>query len=82
MRPESEMRTAAGRNLTATHKQCKDYMRPFFKMCKNDVRVRCVEVAPQIVFHTRPGQELSPPILQAVRRIITNLEAREYVKVG
>uniref|UniRef100_A0A7S1ZHV8 Pre-mRNA-splicing factor 18 n=1 Tax=Trieres chinensis TaxID=1514140 RepID=A0A7S1ZHV8_TRICV len=33
-RPESTRRTAAGRNETKTVKQCKDYIRPLFKLCK------------------------------------------------
>ena len=33
-RPESVKHTAAGRNETKTYKQCKDYIRPLFKMCK------------------------------------------------
>ena len=33
-RPDSVKHTAAGRNETKTYKQCKDYIRPLFKMCK------------------------------------------------
>jgi len=33
-RPDSVKRTAAGRNETKTLKQCKDYIRPLFKLCK------------------------------------------------
>jgi len=33
-RPESIKRTAAGKNETKTLKQCKDYIRPLFKLCK------------------------------------------------
>lgn len=33
-RPESVKRTAAGKNETKTLKQCKDYIRPLFKLCK------------------------------------------------
>lgn len=33
-RPASVKVTAKGRVATKTQKQCKDYMRPFFKMCK------------------------------------------------
>lgn len=33
-RPEAVKRTAAGRNETKTLKQCKDYIRPLFKLCK------------------------------------------------
>jgi len=47
-RPEHEARTALGRQALNTHKQCKDYMRPFFRMCKRKVgceglgHARCV----------------------------------------
>ena len=34
LRPESVKRTAAGKNETKTLKQCKDYIRPLFKLCK------------------------------------------------
>ena len=34
LRPEAAKRTAAGRNETKTLKQCKDYIRPLFKLCK------------------------------------------------
>jgi pre-mRNA-splicing factor 18 len=34
-RPESVKRSVAGRNETKTMKQCKDYIRPLFKLCKN-----------------------------------------------
>jgi pre-mRNA-splicing factor 18 len=34
-RPESIKHTAAGRNEIKTYKQCKDYIRPLFKMCKS-----------------------------------------------
>ena len=34
-RPDSVKRTAAGKNETKTLKQCKDYIRPLFKLCKN-----------------------------------------------
>merc|ERR1740124_129543 len=34
LRPDSARRTAAGRNETKTLKQCKDYIRPLFKLCK------------------------------------------------
>ncbi len=34
-RPETVKRTAAGKNETKTLKQCKDYIRPLFKLCKN-----------------------------------------------
>jgi len=34
-RPDSVKHTAAGRNETKTYKQCKDYIRPLFKMCKS-----------------------------------------------
>jgi pre-mRNA-splicing factor 18 len=33
-RPEEVKRTVAGRNETKTLKQCKDYVRPLFKLCK------------------------------------------------
>lgn len=33
-RPEDEKRSVAGRNETKTYKQCKDYIRPLFKLCK------------------------------------------------
>jgi len=33
-RPDSVKRTLAGRNETKTLKQCKDYIRPLFKLCK------------------------------------------------
>lgn len=33
-RPEAVKRTAAGKNETKTLKQCKDYIRPLFKLCK------------------------------------------------
>ena len=33
-RPESTRRTATGRNETKTVKQCKDYIRPLFRLCK------------------------------------------------
>ncbi|GKY93393.1 hypothetical protein MPSEU_000306900 [Mayamaea pseudoterrestris] len=33
-RPEEEKRSVAGRNETKTYKQCKDYIRPLFKLCK------------------------------------------------
>jgi pre-mRNA-splicing factor 18 len=34
-RPEEVKRSVAGRNETKTLKQCKDYIRPLFKLCKN-----------------------------------------------
>jgi len=34
-RPESIKRTIIGKNETKTLKQCKDYIRPLFKLCKN-----------------------------------------------
>jgi pre-mRNA-splicing factor 18 len=34
-RPDSIKRTAAGKNETKTLKQCRDYIRPLFKLCKN-----------------------------------------------
>lgn len=34
-RPESTKRTITGKNETKTLKQCKDYIRPLFKLCKN-----------------------------------------------
>jgi pre-mRNA-splicing factor 18 len=34
-RPDSVKRTLAGKNETKTLKQCKDYIRPLFKQCKN-----------------------------------------------
>ena len=34
-RPDSIRRTAAGKNETKTLKQCKDYIRPLLKLCKN-----------------------------------------------
>jgi len=34
-RPEEVKRSVAGRNNTKTWKQCKDYIRPLFKLCKN-----------------------------------------------
>lgn len=34
-RPDALKRTAAGKNETKTLKQCKDYIRPLFKLCKN-----------------------------------------------
>ena len=36
-RTQSEKSTAEGKMLTKTQKQCKDYMRPFFRMCKKKV---------------------------------------------
>jgi len=33
-RPENEKTTAKGKMDTTTQKQCKDYVRPLFKMCK------------------------------------------------
>ena len=33
-RPENEKTTAKGKIDTSTHKQCKEYVRPLFKMCK------------------------------------------------
>mmetsp|Transcript_9764 Transcript_9764/g.29126 ORF Transcript_9764/g.29126 Transcript_9764/m.29126 type:complete len:447 (-) Transcript_9764:459-1799(-) len=33
-RPEAAKRSTAGRNETKTLKQCKDYIRPLFKLCK------------------------------------------------
>ncbi len=36
-RPHQVKMSAEGKLLTKTHKQCKDYMRPFFKMCKKKV---------------------------------------------
>ena len=38
-RPEEVKNSAAGRNATKTQKQCKDYMRPFLKMCRAKVSV-------------------------------------------
>jgi pre-mRNA-splicing factor 18 len=35
LRPDSVKRTLAGKNETKTLKQCKDYIRPLFKLCKN-----------------------------------------------
>ena len=34
LRPDTIKRTAAGKNETKTLKQCKDYIRPLFSMCK------------------------------------------------
>eukprot|EP00956_Cyclotella_meneghiniana_P029423 scaffold71102_cov48-Cyclotella_meneghiniana.AAC.1 len=34
LRPDAVKRTAAGKNETKTLKQCKDYIRPLFSMCK------------------------------------------------
>ena len=34
MRPDEIKRSVRGKIATKTHKQCKDYMRPFLKMCK------------------------------------------------
>ena len=34
-RPDAVKRTAIGKNETKTLKQCKDYIRPLFKLCKN-----------------------------------------------
>jgi pre-mRNA-splicing factor 18 len=34
LRPDTIKRTAAGKNETKTLKQCKDYIRPLFQMCK------------------------------------------------
>ena len=34
-RAEDERRSAAGKMLTQTHKQCKDYIRPLFRMCRD-----------------------------------------------
>ncbi|KAL3782239.1 hypothetical protein HJC23_000302 [Cyclotella cryptica] len=34
LRPDAVKRTAAGKNETKTLKQCKDYIRPLFQMCK------------------------------------------------
>jgi pre-mRNA-splicing factor 18 len=34
-RSEEEKRSVSGRNETKTLKQCKDYIRPLFKLCKN-----------------------------------------------
>lgn len=34
-RPDAVKRTAAGKNETKTLKQCKDYIRPLFKLCKS-----------------------------------------------
>ncbi len=34
-RPDSIKRTVAGKNETKTLKQCRDYIRPLFKLCKN-----------------------------------------------
>ena len=34
-RPESVRKTAAGKTESKTVKQCKDYIRPLFKLCKN-----------------------------------------------
>ena len=34
-RPEEMKRSVAGRNESKTLKQCKDYIRPLFKLCKN-----------------------------------------------
>lgn len=34
-RPEEVKRSVAGRNESKTLKQCKDYIRPLFKLCKN-----------------------------------------------
>jgi len=33
-RPDEVKRSVAGRNETKTHQQCKDYIRPLFKLCK------------------------------------------------
>lgn len=34
-RPEQVKKTAAGKNETKTYQQCKDYIRPLFKLCKH-----------------------------------------------
>jgi len=34
IRPDEIKRSVSGKIATKTYKQCKDYMRPFFKMCK------------------------------------------------
>ena len=53
-RTQLEKLSAEGKMLTKTQKQCKDYMRPFFKMCKKKVDGTTPEVcdAPPPPTHT------------------------------
>lgn len=56
-RPDHIKRTAQGKIATKTMKQCKDYIRPLFKLCKRrqvpeDIRPNLVE----IVRHCREGE--------------------------
>ena len=41
-RPDDVKRTAKGREETRTQKQCKDYLAPFFRMCKKKVSCWCL----------------------------------------
>jgi hypothetical protein len=46
-REDGVKRLAAGKHANKTHKQCKDYIRPFFKQCKSQ------QVPPDILQATR-----------------------------
>ena len=93
-RPDSVKHTAAGRIETMTEKQCKDYMRPFFRRCKKKVGRAALCLLPLCV-HACPLalatcacalygalQELGADILEHIWKIVNFCEEREYVKAG
>lgn len=59
-REEWEKRSAAGRKETATQKQCKDYIRPLFRMCKKkEVPFDILDKLALMVKHCEEGNFLA-----------------------
>jgi pre-mRNA-splicing factor 18 len=56
-RPEAVKRTLQGKNETKTLKQCKDYIRPLFKLCKNRrLEQNMTDHLVKIVKHCQEGE--------------------------
>mmetsp|Transcript_15463 Transcript_15463/g.29174 ORF Transcript_15463/g.29174 Transcript_15463/m.29174 type:complete len:454 (-) Transcript_15463:1613-2974(-) len=56
-RPEAVKRTLQGKNETKTLKQCKDYIRPLFKLCKNRrLEQNMTDHLVRIVKHCQEGE--------------------------
>jgi len=56
-RPDHVRRTAAGKNETKTLKQCRDYIRPLFKLCKTRrLEPFLLESIHKIVLHCQEGE--------------------------
>lgn len=56
-RPEAVKRTLQGKNETKTLKQCKDYIRPLFKLCKNRrLEQNMTDYLVKIVKHCQEGE--------------------------